>query len=206
MEALALAKELRLTDQQRRFAEALAADPEQNQTAAAKAAGSSQPAMMGSKWMRLDKVKQYLAAISKKAIQKAERSHNNAVADLAESLAKASEVLRANVVAQAIKEDGSVDIEVLRNAPPGVLKKYKTKSRMERDPTDPEKWTRVEEVAFEAESVMSAAQLLTRHYDAVKDREEKKAPQVNILIQQLSTEELETLEAICVKALPEGGE
>jgi phage terminase small subunit len=207
---LALAKELRLTEQQRRFAEALAADPEQNQTAAAIAAGvaaGKNAEQSGSRWSRMVKVQNYLAAISKKAIEKAERKSERAVADLAESLAKASDVLRANVVAQAIKEDGSVDIEVLRNAPPGVLKGYKTKSRMERDPDDPTKWTRVEEVSFQAESALAAAKLLTSHYDAAKVAASMPSTQINVLIQRLSSEDLRALEAIALKALPaEGGE
>jgi phage terminase small subunit len=198
-----------LTAKEKAFCEAYSVNGG-NGTQAARTAGyggdENALAAAASRLLRGVKVQEELATLSRSAIKKAERKTESAVADLAESLAKASEVLRANVVAQAIKEDGSVDIEVLRNAPPGVLKRYKTKSRMERDPDDPTKWTRVEEVAFEAESVMAAAQLLTRHYDAAKDRDAQPAPQVNVLIQNLSIDELRTLKAIAVKALPEGAE
>lgn len=90
------------------------------------------------------------------------------VADLAEALGHASRLMRSNVTAQAIREDGTVDIEALRNAPPGVLRKYKAKSRLERDPEGEKGATReIEEVAFETESTLTAAQTLIRHYDAM---------------------------------------
>lgn len=161
----------KLTPKERAFVEAYATNGG-NGTQAARAAGyggdDNSLAVTAHTNLSKPKITEYLASISQKAIQKAEEA---AVADLSEALAKASDILRSNTVAKAIREDGSVDIEVLRTAPPGVLKKYKTKSRMERDPDDPTKWTRVEEVAFEAESALSAAQLLTRHYDAAKDRD-----------------------------------
>jgi hypothetical protein len=61
-EVLAVARALRLTVQQQRFAEALAADPERNQTRAARAAGSKQPALMGSKW--ITRLRQRLGPLS----------------------------------------------------------------------------------------------------------------------------------------------
>lgn len=61
---LALAGELRLTEKQRLFAEALMADPERNQTKAAEAAGLGTPYhVQGSKMVRVGKVQQYMAAI-----------------------------------------------------------------------------------------------------------------------------------------------
>ena len=58
------AKRFKLTTMQRKFADALASDPERNQTAAARVAGARFPEKEGSKWVRASKVKGYLQEIA----------------------------------------------------------------------------------------------------------------------------------------------
>lgn len=67
----ALAQRLRLTKRQRAFAEALAADPDRNQTRAAIAAGaaSKHAVCTASRWSRMVKIRQYLAALSGEAVE-----------------------------------------------------------------------------------------------------------------------------------------
>lgn len=65
-----IADGLGLTTMQRRFAEALAADPARNQTHAARVAGTiSDPAIAGSRWANMPKVKTYLEEIDGRARQ-----------------------------------------------------------------------------------------------------------------------------------------
>lgn len=68
----ALAKNLHLNERQRKFAEALAADPERNQTRAAIAAGL--PTTSAPPWasvaVRLAKVQEYMAAITGRALER----------------------------------------------------------------------------------------------------------------------------------------
>jgi hypothetical protein len=71
----ALAHELRLTPAQRAFAQALAADPEQNRTAAAITAGvkpGKNAEQSGSRWSRMVKIQSFVAAISQKALLQAQ--------------------------------------------------------------------------------------------------------------------------------------
>jgi phage terminase small subunit len=85
---LKLAKSLRLTEKQRRFAEALAADPERNQTKAAVEAGYPEGAARarGAENVTKRNVQEYLAALASKAIRKANGNAENAVGTLAEHL------------------------------------------------------------------------------------------------------------------------
>lgn len=68
----ALAKSLHLNERQRKFAEALAADPERNQTRAAITAGL--PTTSAPPWasvaVRLAKVQEYMAAITGRALER----------------------------------------------------------------------------------------------------------------------------------------
>jgi hypothetical protein len=94
----AVASRLRLTPLQRRFAEALAADPERNQTRAARAAGADKDAAVrGSKLVRLGKVREYLQALS-------------AESDHAERRQTAHAVISAREVLQALSAQARADI------------------------------------------------------------------------------------------------
>lgn len=111
------------------------------------------------------KTREAQAKAAQALAQATEAEMATAIADRMEVLAHATSLMRHNVVAQAIRPDGTVDIEVLRSAPPGVLRKYKVKSIVQRDPSGERGETReVEEIAFETESTLSATQALLRWY------------------------------------------
>jgi hypothetical protein len=93
----AVASRLRLTPLQRRFAEALAADPERNQTRAARAAGASKDAAVrGSKLVRLGKVREYLQTLSADAARTESRRTADAVVSAREVLEALSAHARAD--------------------------------------------------------------------------------------------------------------
>jgi phage terminase small subunit len=91
-----LARRLRMTERQRRFAEALAADATWNQTRAALVAGVApeRAAIQGSRWVRLSKVQECIAALSWEAIMAAERRTGKAVASLTQILELLSAQMR----------------------------------------------------------------------------------------------------------------
>jgi phage terminase small subunit len=96
---IALADELELTDFQRKFSEALAADPERNQTRAALAAGASEKSahVEGSRTLKLDKVKRYMEALTKTATDLAERQTQRKVMGLAEALGRMTELAESDI-------------------------------------------------------------------------------------------------------------
>ena len=73
-----LTRALRLTARQVRFAQALSSDIDRNQTRAALAAGASprRAHITGSEWARSRKVREYMAAIVRAAIQLSKLTHS----------------------------------------------------------------------------------------------------------------------------------
>jgi Terminase small subunit len=104
----AIATELRLTPIQRRFAEALASDPERNQTRAARAAGAGKDAAVrGAKLVRLGKVGTYLHHLSEEAQARIERETERTVGDAAKVIRGLWDIVNSSVV------------DFLRYDPPG---------------------------------------------------------------------------------------
>ena len=113
---LAKAAELKLTEKQRRFAEALARDPEENQTRAAEVAGLGKPwAVQGAKMVKLGKVRAYIAAIHAEAGLTAVRADGaeSAIASREEVLRAITEDMRSDIADVVhINADRSWDIDV----------------------------------------------------------------------------------------------
>jgi hypothetical protein len=83
---------------QRRFAEALAADPDRNQTRAARAAGAGKDAAVrGSKLVRLGKVRAYLQTLTAEAERASQEQSAGAVASAREVLTALSALARADI-------------------------------------------------------------------------------------------------------------
>lgn len=94
----ALARELRLTNKQRAFAEALAADTRRNQTKAAIVAGlGKDAAAKGSRMARVGKVQKYITAITAAATEEAIRRAGTLIMDAAEVQERLSVIGRAPV-------------------------------------------------------------------------------------------------------------
>lgn len=103
-------------------------------------------------------------AIRRVAAQSVEAVETSAVASLAEALSTATQIMRGRM-GDFVREDGSVDLEALRRAPAGVVKKYAVDAEIRRqaDGTSRE----VEKVKFETGDQLSAARLLVDHYDGL---------------------------------------
>ncbi len=80
-----LAKKLRLSDKMRKFAETIRADPKRNQTKAAQAAGAKHPAVQGSRWIRSQKVLDYMEVLEDKVSEVAMAQTGASVLQLAEA-------------------------------------------------------------------------------------------------------------------------
>jgi phage terminase small subunit len=125
-----LARTLRLTKAQRCFAEALAVDPDKNQTHAAIAAGVNhrRARIQGSRWVTSGKVQDYLAALSEASEQMVEERTGKAVAQLSEVLETLSAQMRVRPLDYlvAVEKDGKptgkylMDVEKVRQAGPVV--------------------------------------------------------------------------------------
>ena len=120
-----LVSALRLTQAQRCFAEALAIDPEKNQTRAAIAAGSTarSAAVTASKWLRLPKVQSYLAALTKSAEKEVTArtgAHVAKVAEILETLT-AQLRLRPQAYVKATERGALIDLGALQKAPNGTV-------------------------------------------------------------------------------------
>lgn len=98
-----LADELKLTPKQRRFARALAQDPERNRTKAARAAPYGSPGVEGCLALKNPKVAAFYDALTAEARALAVQDDANAVATAAEILAHATACLRFNV-ADALRQ------------------------------------------------------------------------------------------------------
>ncbi len=103
----------KLTPRQRKFCEALAADPDRNQSKAAEAAGyGGNAGVNGARLIRLDKVQQYLATLTKKAIRKANEDTEDAVGTLAENLTILTSQARMKAPWKVMRraEDGTLNV------------------------------------------------------------------------------------------------
>ena len=101
-----LARDLGVTEMQRRFLEILAADPNRNATRAALAAGAGKgAAVTASKWLKLAKVKSYLQAVVAAAFPGALAENEAASASLSEVLAILSAQALGKMAAQ-VRERG----------------------------------------------------------------------------------------------------
>lgn len=109
-----------LTDRERKFAEAWAADPEHNGTHAARAAGYKGEAptlgVTASRLLRKPNVAAYIAELRSEAIAKVEDERQGTVATLAEALQHATGVMRLDV-SRVLGRDGEVDLKKLEELP-----------------------------------------------------------------------------------------
>lgn len=214
-----LARKLKLTHQQRRFAEALAADPKRDQTAAARAAGYTDKDLSraGSRLAVRPKVTEYIRALMLAAtpvevvarVPAAQGKTAHAVATLTEALGTLSMIQRGTDPAELITEGGAVSIAALRALPPGMLKKYRAKTTQERDPNGERGDTReVLEISFELESASVAAQALVRHHDGLDRPEAVPGHTLNVTLSPGALRELAMawLQAPAPPELPAGSD
>lgn len=97
-----LAHDLRLTDMQRRFVEALAADPQRNARRAAIGAGASETSALvrASRWLKLAKVKSYFEAVVAAAVPVTLGETSGRVLTLSEMLANLTAQARGEMPTQ----------------------------------------------------------------------------------------------------------
>lgn len=110
-----LARDLRLTPKQRRFAEALAADPSGNKTLAALAAGCGSAAarFRGSKWLAMPKVRRYVESLRTAAQLALERRTADAVMSAAEVQERLTTLARADLGAHLeVDADGVPRVKI----------------------------------------------------------------------------------------------
>lgn len=180
----ALAKQLRLTNKQRKFAEALAPDPEENQSRAAEIAGLGTPYhVQGSKMVRLGKVQQYIEALRKEAgvdlvrptatanaLERTERK----IADLAEVLEILTNQARYKM-SDYLNQDGEPNWEAIRQAPPGLFRGYEVTT------TTNEEGQVTMRAKLLAESPQSAAKELRAHFTGGGQAPPPQGNTVNVL-------------------------
>lgn len=111
-----LADSLGLTEKQRLFAEAIAADPDRNQTKAAETAGydAGSAHVRGSELVRNSKVQEYIAALTKTATDLAERKTARKIMSLAEALGRMTELAESDMSDFVTVVDGEARPDVAR--------------------------------------------------------------------------------------------
>lgn len=141
-------------------------------SASARAVGVSEgsASVMANKWLKRADVQDEIKRLRGAALARVEMRNQGAIADLVECLETLTKVQRVNL-ADFMGDHGEIDIEKLRKAPAGVLKKLKIRS------TTDEKGQVFAEHEVAVESAVTAAQAMIRHYDGL---DQPSGPQVNI--------------------------
>lgn len=111
-----LADSLALTEFQRKFCEALASDPDRNQTKAALTAGASEKSahVEGSRTLKLDKVQRYMEALTQTATELAERKTGRRVMALAEALGRMTELAESDITDFITVVDGEARPDIAK--------------------------------------------------------------------------------------------
>jgi hypothetical protein len=111
------------------------------------------------------------------------RKNRKAIATLRDVLLGNTRVMNARI-GKYIKDDGTPDIEAIRKAPPGVIKSWKTKTRMVKA-GEAELFIPEVEADFDMADAQQARNALLGHFQKVKGLGEQK-PVINVaVIQQL---------------------
>lgn len=158
---------------QMRFCEILVSQPigDRNYRRAAIEAGASptSASTLASKWLKLAKVKAYLASISRQAEAIVEVRRGKAVSDLAESLEFLTTVQRARL-GDYLTDRGEVDVERLRQAPAGLVRRFgrKVSRRVQGAASRDAEQIEDEHIQFELESAQSAAKTLVEYHTGAK--------------------------------------
>jgi phage terminase small subunit len=188
-----------ITEMQRKFCDEMLSQPMEakNQTLAAINAGAKpkNAAITASKWLRISKVQEYLRERLDESRALVETRTGRTVADLAECLEYLTTVKRARI-GDYLTDSGEVDIQAIKNAPAGLIRKIKVRST-----TDAEGQVYAQH-EIELESGIVATQTLVRHYDALDAPPPAAAvieKQVNILL-NMSTQGLLELKALYSRA------
>ncbi len=173
-----------LTPRQKRFATLLATRPDEAQYKLAIEAGA--PPRSATVWAartsRLPQVKAYYERLTSAAV-KSIRKERAAIADIAEVLEFHSATMRGRI-GRYVREDGSIDIERVRKAPGGAVKKYKSRTQRIGGDDSPVIETTAE---IELADSQAAANALLTHFGKTAGLDR---PTVNILqIQSLPTEQ-----------------
>jgi phage terminase small subunit len=180
---MALAAALKLTEKQRRFCEALVADPDRNQTAAALAAGygAAGAHVKASETVRLGKVAAYLDALQAEAgaLKRRRQEAEGAIAGAAEVLETMTAHMRADVD-DFLDDFGSFDLQKARAA---------KKTRLLREVVVEEKLLKMgdgDEVLerrtkFKLVDPQKAADQLARHYRLYPDEAPPSAGSVTVV-------------------------
>ena len=171
---MALAEELKVTDQQRRFCEFLAGDPEQNQTRAAEATGSGKSAhVVASKWLKIAKVKAYLAAVREVLgfTRQAGAETEGRIASAQEVLQTMSAHLRGDVD-DFLDEYGSFDLQKARAAKKTrLLREMVGEERVLRGAGEDGPEILERKTKFKMVDPQKAADQLARHYRLYPDED-----------------------------------
>jgi phage terminase small subunit len=148
-----------LNDRQRRFVNAWVSSGMTNATAAAREAGykgtDGSVRMTASRLLTRDNVQAAIAAMTGKAIQRADRG---AVASLQECLEFETRVMRSRL-GDFIGDDGEPMVQKIKEAPEGLVKKLRIKS------TTDEKGQVYAQHEIELESAQEAARTLIKHHE-----------------------------------------
>jgi hypothetical protein len=157
-----------LTDRQRAFATLLATRPGEHEYKLAIEAGvpPAGAAVWASRTARLPKVQAYYQKLTSAAV-KSLRKERGEIANLAEVLAYHTATMRGKI-GRFIREDGSVDVESVRKAKGGAIKKYRSRTQKYGGEDGPIVETTAE---IELADSQAAANALLGHYNRTGDGE-----------------------------------
>ncbi len=174
-----------LTPRQKRSATLLATRPDEAQYKLAIEAGA--PPRSATVWAartsRLPQVKAYYERLTSAAV-KSIRKERAAIADIAEVLSYHTATMRGRI-GRYVREDGSIDVEKVRKAPGGAVKKYR--SRVQRLGSGEDAVVLETTAEIELSDPQAGANALLQHFQKAGGMDK---PTVNILqIQSLPTEQ-----------------
>lgn len=190
-----------LTPKQRRFAEALAADPERNQTKAALAAGSpneKQAAITGARWIRLSKVRSYIDALTSEGQKLAKARVGQVVMTAAEVQERLSKQARSDIgVHLKIHEDGHYTVE-LDPDHTDIVRAIKVRQGADRDGMP---WSETElKVADPNVPLQALARIYGLDKSDRPDQPGARTLNINVLLGRLDDGELRNLKTLLARA------
>jgi hypothetical protein len=172
-----------LTPRQKRFATLLATKPDTPQYKLAIEAGVPAPgaSVWAARTSRLPHVQAHYQRLTSAAVQAIKKERGD-IASIAEVLQYHSRVMRGRV-GRYIREDGTVDVERVRKAPGGAIKKYRSTTR--KLGTGDDAIVLETTADIELSDPQGAANALLGHYSKLGPSD---APVVNVaIINQLPT-------------------
>jgi phage terminase small subunit len=201
-----LADELGLTEFQRRFCEALASDPDRNQTQAALKAGAAPKSahVQATRTIRLAKAQTYMAALTKTATELSERKTGRRVMGLAEALGRMTELAESDMTDFVDEVDGELKPSIKKAIDAGkghLVQEFQLEEGADKDGLARTK------TRFKLYDKKDALDKIIRHHGGYKDAEkppEDRAPIRVQILQVLATdpEARRLVDALALKSLP----